>query len=558
MVPVSRSALALAACAAVLVLANGAGARPAGNANFVGAWAVSTGVSFTITSETAGGACTGTAPGFTITNCQVTGNHYAFLVVQPGSAYKSQNNGTLKGNTLSGVFRDTNGAVIKYTAKRAAPAKLGIDWSMPKRLTSATPAAQNWDVLDGLPPTSEIYPKDWQVDLFLTSGGMPTCPAGVTYVWTVTGGGTTQTLPGTGCRVTATVPRLGTYSVKAKEFKSGSPTGVKASNTKVEVQDFLIVGLGDSNGSGEGNAPFYYKRCNRSVASYQFQAALYVEDQDPHSSVTFIHASCSGARIDHLYTTPYAGTRPANPPLDPQLDQVSLLLDHQKPARKVDAVILSVGVNDLAFGGILEFCIVHAAAPASAPCEGLPAIEQLDSVNRTIGFSAANSSTTPTLGDRLTTLQHQLLARYGPLATAMSRPVAPKGGGLGVAPKDVFITQYPDFTNGDNGTPCGPTGLARFGTSTWAWLGLNAELLNRTVAAAAAKHHWTLAPVNSAAFANRGYCASKPLFVGIAGASLGHFDVAGPFHPDGEAHLIQAAEVEPKLCASLGLSDTCE
>ena len=451
------------------------------------------------------------------------------------------------------------------------PAPLGIDWTMPMRLTPGTPAIQRWDTSDGLPPISDIYPKSWQVDLLLTSGGAPACPSGKTYVWTVTGGGKSQTLPSRTCKVTATVPKLGDYSVTAKEFKGGKATGAVAANPNVKVQDFLIVGLGDSNGSGEGNPPFYYPRCNRSVASYQFQAALYVELQDRHSSVTFIHASCSGARIDHLYTTPYEGTRAASPALDPQIWQVSHLLAQGTPARKVDAMIMSAGVNDIAFGPILTFCVLEGVISPHTPCEGTAAAPSFDNANpkRITGFVALHGVTSsPTLGSRLGVLQKQLPSRYAPLAAALQQPVNPKHGGLAVKnPADVYITQYPDFTNDDNGTPCGPSGLARFDTSTWTWLGLNASLLNRTVAAAARASGWTLVPVNSLAFAKRGYCATHSLFHGIggpavglgaSGAPTGTTDTAGPFHPDAEAHLIQAAEVEPLLCKELSLSATCK
>jgi hypothetical protein len=443
------------------------------------------------------------------------------------------------------------------------PTPLGIDWTMPAHLTPDTPTEQEWNVTDGLPPLSDIYPKAWDVELLLTYSGVPACPSGMTYVWTVSGDGKSQVLPGRGCKVHTTVPSLGDYSVTTKEFKGGKETGTVVTNPAVKVQDFLIVGLGDSNGAGEGNAPFYYPRCNRSVASYQFQAALYVEEHDRHSSVTFIHASCSGARIDHLTSEPYAGTRGGITPLDPQIAQVRDLIARGKPARKIDAVIMSAGVNDLAFGPILEFCVTlaHGTSPF-AGCEKAPAIPKLDSTNRVIGFSAASSASTPTLGSRLATPQKELPARYGPLAADLTRPLAYDNGGLGVSPRDVYITQYPNFTNGGNGQPCGPYGLARFSTSTWAWLGANANKLNETVKSAAERHGWTLAPVNTAAFAHRGYCTSDSLFVGIKDAATSacpsYCDTGGPFHPNAEAHQIQAAEVEPLLCQRLGLGPACK
>ena len=526
------TASAVAFAVGVLLFASGAAARAAGNADFLGTWTSPNG-SWTITSESPGGACVGTTgfgAGYKLIGCQVTGNHYVFVITCCGS-YRSNNSGTINGNTLKGNFKDTARHDINYVATRKATGKLEIDWSMPERLTATTPTSEHWDISGGMPRVTDISPKDWTVDLFLTDGGSPTCPAGVTFDWTVTGGGATQTLPGTSCKVTAKVP-----------------------DPQVQVRDVLIVGIGDSNGSGEGNPPFYYDRCNRSVASYQFQAALYVEQQDPHSSVTFIHTSCSGARIDHLYATPYAGTRPAIPPLHPQIEQLSALLDRVTPARKIAAVIMSIGVNDLAFGPVLEFCVRNGTA--STPCQNLSAAPTLDSAKRITGFSLDKSGASPTLGSQLARLQATLAPRYAPLPAELAKPIGPSGG-LGIAPKQVFITQYPDFTNSNTGTPCGPTGIARFDMSTWSWLGSNAGLLNHTITVAAATHGWTLAPVNMGAFAKSGYCATNSLFVGIASANYND-DAGGPFHPNADAHKIQAAEVEPELCRSLGLDSTCK
>ena len=52
-----------------------------------------------------------------------------------------------------------------------------------------------------------------------------------------------------------------------------------------------MLGVGDSNGSGEGNPPFFFPQCDR------------IEDHDPRSSVTFVFTTCSGARTD-LYFGP--------------------------------------------------------------------------------------------------------------------------------------------------------------------------------------------------------------------------------------------------------------
>ena len=463
--------------------------------------------------------------------------------------------GTAAGDpTEGGRFSKGAKAYAVFATGYKPPLADGLDWTMPPRLTGPPNGPE------GLPTLREIDPTSWQASVFLTSKGLPAiCSGDVRWKWEVKppkGAKLISGQPKPGCSFKLEGSKLGSYAATAtpQHLRKGKwVTAGKVMSEPVVLKDYVIVGLGDSNGSGEGNPPFYYDTCNRSTASYQYQAALYVENQDPRSSVTFLHDSCSGARLDHLVSTPYGGTRPGVT-LRPQIPQISTDLSALGTARHVDAVIISAGVNDLAFGPILAFCINAAVTNPNTPCEELPVVPTLDSAHRINGWTQ-DYGTTPSLRDRLATLQGELLGRYGPVASALTRSV--QSGGLGVSAKDVFITQYPDFTNGDNGAPCGPTGLARFGTSTWTWLGQNAAILNRTVAKAAASHGWTLIPIDSQAFATRGYCSSHSLFVGIASAVAG-FDVAGPFHPNAEAHLIEAAPLEPRLCEGLGLSATCE
>jgi GDSL-like Lipase/Acylhydrolase family len=423
----------------------------------------------------------------------------------------------------------------------------GIDWTMPPRLGVASGPY-------GLPSTKELFPKSWQARIFPSFAGAPAQCGGTTrWRWTVDVPAGVKLLSGKpkpGCTLFLESSKLGTLQVSASEerLRKGTwrATGPPLRQA-VALRDYVIVGLGDSNGSGEGNTPFYYPRCDRSEASYQYRTALYVEQQDPRSSVTFVHAACSGARIDHLFSTPYQGIYPEASPLKPQIEQVIDRLSDPGPKRKVDAVIVSAGVNDLAFGPLMAYCVASVAYAPNTPCEGLSTTPVLDAGGRVADWKEAASG--PTLADGLATLQAQLPGRYPALASAL--------GSLGVPAKKVFITQYPDFTNGDDGKSCGPTGVAAFSTSTWTFLGLNAALLNRTIATAAKQNGWTLAPVNAGAFATRGYCSSKSLFAGIVETSL-VFDDAGPFHPNRDAHDVQAAEVEPLLCASLGTGATCD
>ena len=167
-----------------------------------------------------------------------------------------------------------------------------------------------------------------------------------------------------------------------------------------------------------------------------------MEDADPHSTVTFIHLACSGGRIKYIMVendldtignndgicdpgevclndehggilTKYAGINPpanTNDFLDPQLDEMLALLG----ARKADAVLISVGANDLKFSSVIENCILHT-----------------ECWNHNAEFWH---------------LLTELPSKYDELAAAL---VA-----AGVTPDKTFLTQYFDPTHDDFGNLC--------------------------------------------------------------------------------------------------------
>lgn len=435
-----------------------------------------------------------------------------------------------------------------------------IDWLMEKRFTAASLA--KWDD-DGFPSAKEVNPTSWTAALYTRSNKKKfACDANVRFIWTVqpaarlVGG----RLPKVGCKTELHVTRLGTYEVKAQMQRRKAGKGLwrdfgKATRGKVEVKDWLIAGIGDSNGSGEGNAPFYYSRCNRSVASYQVQTAIDVELKDPHSSVTFIHTSCSGASTDHLVSSTYAGTRGGSPPLEPQIMQVQRLLASRgtAPRRDVDVALISIGVNDLAFGPTLEFCVTLGLTTTLTPACELRRVKATRHKDGKRTGKYAESPGESTLAAKLEGLQDGLEGRYGGIQAALPK--------LRVRRDHVFLAQYPDFAYGDDGQPCGIEfgSVVHFLPSTWRWLSANSGLLNQHVraAGAAAGRSWVVPDYDFGAFLNRGYCSTNSLFRSVGGA-LGSGDKGGPFHPTAEGHLIEAAGTIPAACRKLYDGDsTC-
>ena len=97
-----------------------------GNADFIGTWTTVPDVgAFTITGESGSGACTGTSSfqGYSLVNCQVTGNNYAFTITA-GGGYSSKNTGVISGNTLKGSFTDSNSTSVSYMATRSQTTSL--------------------------------------------------------------------------------------------------------------------------------------------------------------------------------------------------------------------------------------------------------------------------------------------------------------------------------------------------------------------------------------------------------------------------------------------------
>jgi len=193
------------------------------------------------------------------------------------------------------------------------------------------------------------------------------------------------------CNTTLTFPSQGTFYVKMTT-KKGSEAP-KSWTRAVQVKDSLVVVLGDSSASGEGapdvpllstgieaNADWVDDRCHRSAYAGGAQAAKMLEDSDPKTSVTFISFACSGSSlIDELkdgdiprgtgITGPYVGIEPtfdlagnfANM-LPAQTEALWRALGGHngggKPKRKVDALIVAGGINDVHFADIALNCVL--------------------------------------------------------------------------------------------------------------------------------------------------------------------------------------------------------
>jgi lysophospholipase L1-like esterase len=430
----------------------------------------------------------------------------------------------------------------------ASPSKdtLDISWTMPRRF-----GVQGKDGLTHYPTPDEITPASFPVELVVRPKGSRQCRDSDAIAWSGPHAGRI-TRPG-GCRFRAEFPVEGTFELKAS--LKGRDGFTAQGRVQVVVQDWLIFGLGDSNGSGEGapdipspplparKAPVWKSlQCDRSAYSYQAQTARSIENTNPKTSVTFVHRACSGASIENGMIGPYGGINPkAGPALGAQVPAMGRLAGK----REIDAVIISIGVNDLKFGSMVEHCILY----PTCYNRGYPKLTSPD-----------------TLDEVMKEYFRQLPGRYDQLAAALTR--------VGVPPERVFLTQYFDSTRDENEKFCDPlieidprllsaaaaltptgflsTLVTLYATATppvftqdearWAhdWV---LQRLNRQVASVAKKHGWGLISGAPGLFRKHGYCSNDPWIVGLFESFERQHDHNGTLHatPFGNAQSAKLA-----------------
>jgi lysophospholipase L1-like esterase len=347
------------------------------------------------------------------------------------------------------------------------------------------------------------------------------------------------------CRGRFTTAEEGPHRV---ELEVETSEGLRHRVQTVTVDDMLIVALGDSVASGEGNqdpgvlgsdagpaGQFTDARCHRSRQAGVSRAAKQLETRSTHSSVTFINLACSGAQIDAGLLGPYDGKDPtvlqtAHGPLPAQLAAARSWVcggaTCPTGTRHVDAIFLSIGANDLGFADIVERC-------ANPLLRDPPCHEDKE-------LAAHIQDGIDQLGNGLRQLAGLM---HGPFEGT-----------------DVYLTEYPEhlLDTPTGGEGCGALDLFWNGVDTneAAWLASVGQRLNSTLHSAAIQldglgRHFHLVKGVPEAFAPHGYCASNSWFNHVTGSLFTQGSIDGAVHPNGKGHaalakLILAAYDAPK------------
>ncbi len=396
--------------------------------------------------------------------------------------------------------------VIAGPAAASAQALTVSSWSAPERLGPD----RNGNGLVDLPSTpAEVTPASRPIDVTLADPDAPSC-AGRTYAWTIDGAPATATRL-RACTFRLPFPALGQYLVRVAP--SGAPA--TAAQVSVQVRDLLIVSLGDSVASGEGNIDrtgrWNDRRCHRSARAGPVLAARQLELADPQTSVTLVDLACSGAGIDSGVLRPFGGAESGPAPVPAQIAAARGLT----AGRAIDAVVVSAGANDIGFSRIARDCYLN------THCDTLP-------------FEASVAGRIAALGGSFAVLASCLGAGGG--------PACPAGAPLDVAPDRILLTEYHDPVHQSPGVVCNRPGpleppFITRAEATWAFNRVIVPL-NGAVASAAGAAGWGLVGGIQSDFLDHGYChAGGARWVQIVSISLiGQGSVAGALHPNRSGH----------------------
>ena len=394
------------------------------------------------------------------------------------------------------------------------PADISISYSVPQRFG----AIERDGLARYMTQPSEFNPPDWPIELSTSP-----CAQHTTYEWSVGNRRFTEH----SCKLHTTVPQQGTYAVSVEiPGKHGQPA---AEGTRdIVVRDFLIVGIGDSMGSGEGvpdveidrshsSAVWENRQCHRSEYSWQADLAHNISVTNSWT-VSFLHLACSGASVPVGLLGGYEGIEP-NPQ---QIDEVRRIT----AGRTIDALLMSIGVNDLHFGPLITFCIFNS-----------------DCRNRTVRWDGTNNKF---VNDPNGTVMTQLIANFTADLTVHYAQLNQALQGL-VEPNRVYLIQYPDSTrNGDGNSFCDSLAalpwigqFARIRAADTAWLADGfAAGLNAAGAAAAQAYGWNYISGAADEFRTHGYCAGKKSWIVTTHDSRAHQgDLAGTLHPNRVGHV---------------------
>jgi hypothetical protein len=336
-----------------------------------------------------------------------------------------------------------------------------FDWQMPDRygLRNANGLVDYPSVTsDQASGNYQVAPTAWPVTFTIVP--LP-CQKDEQWAWRVTelshagkaplvaDTGAFTSVAGHSCEFTHAFPEEGIYKVTlttARQVKPGEYAYAGEWTERVWVKDWLIVGLGDDFGSGAGSADvpganpkWEYAACQRSADSFEAKVAEAVEAHDMQTSVTFLHIACAGAAVSTSAGAMIGGALPGGGSLS--LSEQLVGMKGAIGARVPDAVVVSIGANDIGYWDIVTFC-AEKAWTAYDPLQGEPVEPQFSKHCYDEPYPEGSTSDLASVvaRDQAATLKEH----YALLNDYLRSD--------GVPADRVYLVEYPDPTSGSDGT----------------------------------------------------------------------------------------------------------
>lgn len=392
-----------------------------------------------------------------------------------------------------------------------------------------------------------------------TEGGSPLIPENIAWFqWTVLGDGgyhdrqilsREESMRGA---VEFGLPGTGSYSVTLQVIFIDGRYGQQEAS--FVLRDFLIVSLGDSSASGEGNpdsngliVPTDHWICDAVTVSEMLDTLtprmevqpMWLEEKAHRSLVNgpamaaqfFQHTSGrtldAGARqvlLDKITFASFArsGAKVIEGLLDSQTQppnkdfiQVGQVEEASRTVsgRQIDALLVNIGGNDIGFSGVLKDLL------------------KSDNV-----FTANKDNNPASVSARIDALLAQLDTNYDLLKSAVDEKLHPR---------DVYITGYPtslfDVTESDGSIgflSCGVflhDGFLDIGVSDYDLIKEKGSALNLLIQGKANHYGWHFVDV-APHFVGHGYCDRSTLWIGASESCGLQGDFEGTMHPTWYGH----------------------
>ncbi len=383
-----------------------------------------------------------------------------------------------------------------------------IEWSMAPRIMQD----QDHGNAPDLPNTSAYANPTNGYKVLLSALHSVGIVSKTRFSWTVTSPPSKQTTYLVGVAPSIDLPQA-TYQVELTATGLSGNNGPVSTTTSIQVKDVLIVSIGDSYASGEGNpvvpGTFFPEwayspdeamnvenaDAHRSTLAAPAQFALRLQESNPHEAVTFVSVADSGATIPDGVLGPMTSVGDSNYELPAQITELKQIIGSQP----INVLTVSIGGNDVQFSTLIKDLIQNDYL-------GYPSLATIQQ-----DFNSDLS---------------QLPEHYAALATAIKS----------LDPGQVLVTEYPDLTRNQKGNVVEiPHLISEAGAKLASTEILPA--LNDEIAIAANLYSWTLVTGFLTNFLTHGYPSTDPWIVSLTQSLKREGSVSGAFHPSAAGQL---------------------